>query len=68
MLGYESGPVNPIMSTLTLTLACGDYDRTLPLRRTRKAVETLAGYSFHQSLAPRRRPVEELFSDSLLDT
>jgi hypothetical protein len=56
------------MSTLTLTLACGDYDRTLPLRRTRKAVETLAGYSFHQSLAPRRRPVEELFSDSLLDT
>jgi len=32
MLGYEPGTVNPIMSRLTLTLACGDYDRTLPLR------------------------------------
>jgi 4,5-dihydroxyphthalate decarboxylase len=32
MLGYESGTVNPTMSRLTLTLACGDYDRTLALR------------------------------------
>jgi 4,5-dihydroxyphthalate decarboxylase len=32
MLGYEAGTVNPTMTRLTLTLACGDYDRTLPLR------------------------------------
>lgn len=32
MLGYEPGTVNPIMTPLRLTLACGDYDRTLPLR------------------------------------
>jgi 4,5-dihydroxyphthalate decarboxylase len=32
MLGYEPETVNPIMARLTLTLACGDYDRTLPLR------------------------------------
>jgi 4,5-dihydroxyphthalate decarboxylase len=32
MLGYEPGTVNPTMTRLKLTLACGDYDRTLPLR------------------------------------
>jgi 4,5-dihydroxyphthalate decarboxylase len=32
MLGYEHETVNPTMTRLTLTLACGDYDRTLPLR------------------------------------
>jgi 4,5-dihydroxyphthalate decarboxylase len=36
--------------------------------RTRKTVETLAGYSFRQGLAPRRLTMEELFHKSLLDT
>jgi 4,5-dihydroxyphthalate decarboxylase len=38
------------------------------IRRNPKTVETLAGYSFRQGLAPRRPAVEELFYQSLLDT
>jgi len=36
--------------------------------RNRKTVETLAGYSFRQSLAPRRLTIEEMFVPSMLDT
>jgi 4,5-dihydroxyphthalate decarboxylase len=46
----------------------GDDPFPYGVARTRKAVETLAGYSFRQGLAPRRLAVEELFSESLLDT
>jgi 4,5-dihydroxyphthalate decarboxylase len=34
----------------------------------RKAIETLAGYTFRQGLAPRRLTIEEMFVGSLLDT
>jgi 4,5-dihydroxyphthalate decarboxylase len=46
----------------------GDDPFPYGVARTRRAVETLAGYSFRQGLAPRRLSVEELFWDSLLDT
>ena len=46
----------------------GDDPFPYGVARTRKTVETLAGYSFRQSLAPRRLAVEELFCESLLDT
>jgi 4,5-dihydroxyphthalate decarboxylase len=38
------------------------------VRRTRKTVETLAGYAFRQGLAPRRLTAAELFCESLLET
>jgi 4,5-dihydroxyphthalate decarboxylase len=46
----------------------GDDPFPYGVSRTRKAVETLAGYSFRQGLAPRRLAVDELFCQSLLDT
>ena len=36
--------------------------------RNRRTIETLAGYSFRQGLAPRRLTAEELFCEELLDT
>lgn len=46
----------------------GDDPFPYGVARNRKTVETLAGYSFRQGLAPRRLAVEELFCESLLDT
>jgi 4,5-dihydroxyphthalate decarboxylase len=46
----------------------GDDPFPYGVSRTRKTVETLAGYSFRQGLAPRRLTMEELFHKSLLDT
>jgi 4,5-dihydroxyphthalate decarboxylase len=46
----------------------GDDPFPYGVARTRKTVETLAGYSFRQGLAPRRLAAEELFCESLLDT
>ena len=46
----------------------GDDPFAYGIARTRKVVETLAGYSFRQNLAPRRLTIEEMFVPSLLDT
>ncbi len=46
----------------------GDDPFPYGVARNRKTVETLAGYSFRQGLAPRRLTAEELFCESLLDT
>jgi len=46
----------------------GDDPFPYGVSRNRKTVETLAGYSFRQGLAPRRLTVEDLFCQSLLDT
>ena len=46
----------------------GDDPFPYGVSRTRRTVETLAGYSFRQGLAPRRLTVDELFCESLLDT
>ena len=46
----------------------GDDPFPYGLVRTRKTVETLAGYSFRQGLAPRRLIMEEMFVESMLDT
>lgn len=46
----------------------GDDPFPYGVARTRKTVETLAGYSFRQGLAPRRLSADELFHESLLDT
>jgi 4,5-dihydroxyphthalate decarboxylase len=46
----------------------GDDPFPYGVSRNRKTVETLAGYSFRQGLAPRRLAVEELFCESLLET
>ena len=46
----------------------GDDPFPYGVARNRKTVETLAGYSFRQNLAPRRLTAEELFCESLLDT
>jgi len=46
----------------------GDDPFPYGVARNRKTLETLAGYSFRQGLAPRRLAVEELFCESLLDT
>ena len=46
----------------------GDDPFPYGVRRNRRTVELLAGYSFRQGLAPRRLAVEELFCESLLDT
>ena len=46
----------------------GDDPFAYGIARNRTTVETLAGYSFRQSLAPRRLSVEEMFVPSMLDT
>ena len=46
----------------------GDDPFPYGVSRNRRTVETLAGYSFRQGLAPRRLGIEELFCESLLDT
>jgi 4,5-dihydroxyphthalate decarboxylase len=46
----------------------GDDPFPYGISRNRKTVETLAGYSFRQGLAPRRLAVEELFYQPLRDT
>jgi len=46
----------------------GDDPFAYGIARNRKTVETLAGYSFRQNLAPRRLTIEEMFVPSLLDT
>jgi 4,5-dihydroxyphthalate decarboxylase len=46
----------------------GDDPFPYGVSRNRRTLETLAGYSFRQGLAPRRLAVEDLFCQSLLDT
>jgi len=46
----------------------GDDPFAYGIAPNRTTVETLAGYSFRQSLAPRRLTIEEMFVPSLLDT
>jgi len=46
----------------------GDDPFAYGIARNRTTVETLAAYSFRQSLAPRRLSVEEMFVPSMLDT
>ncbi|MGH7358526.1 MAG: ABC transporter substrate-binding protein, partial [Candidatus Rokuibacteriota bacterium] len=46
----------------------GDDPFPYGVARTRKSVETLAGYSFRQGLAPRLLTSRDLFCESLLDT
>jgi 4,5-dihydroxyphthalate decarboxylase len=46
----------------------GDDPFPYGVARTRRTVETLAGYSFRQGLAPRLLSVEDLFCESVLDT
>jgi 4,5-dihydroxyphthalate decarboxylase len=46
----------------------GDDPFPYGIARARKAVETLAGYTFRQGLAPRRLTIGEMFVESLLDT
>ena len=46
----------------------GDDPFAYGIARNRKTVETLAGYSFRQNLAPRRLSIEEMFVPSMLDT
>jgi len=46
----------------------GDDAFPYGVARNRKTLETLAGYTFRQGLAPRRLSVEEMFVESLLAT
>ena len=46
----------------------GDDPFAYGIARNRTTVETLAGYSFRQNLAPRRLTIEEMFVPSMLDT
>jgi len=46
----------------------GDDPFAYGIARNRKTVETLAGYSFRQNLAPRRLTIEEMFVPSMMDT
>src|SRR5262245_35775002 len=46
----------------------GDDPFAYGIARNRTTVETLAAYSFRQSLAPRRLSIEEMFVPSMLDT
>ena len=46
----------------------GDDPFPYGVARNRKTLETLAGYTFRQGLAPRRLTVEEMFWESLLTT
>jgi len=46
----------------------GDDPFPYGLARNRKTLETLAGYTFRQGLAPRRLTIEEMFAESTLGT
>ena len=46
----------------------GDDPFPYGVARNRTTLETLAGYTLRQSLAPRRLSVEEMFCESLLAT
>jgi 4,5-dihydroxyphthalate decarboxylase len=46
----------------------GDDPFPYGVARNRKTLETLAGYTFRQGLAPRRLSIEEMFVESLLAT
>ena len=46
----------------------GDDPFPYGVARNRATLETLAGYTFRQGLAPRRLRVEEMFCESLLAT
>jgi len=46
----------------------GDDPFPYGVARARKTLETLAGYTFRQGLAPRRLAVEEMFAESTLAT
>lgn len=46
----------------------GDDPFAYGIARNRKAIETLAGYTFRQGLAPRRLTIQEMFVESMLDT
>jgi 4,5-dihydroxyphthalate decarboxylase len=46
----------------------GDDPFPYGVRRNRRTLETLAGYTFRQGLAPRRLTVDEMFWPSTLDT
>lgn len=46
----------------------GDDPFPYGVARNRKTVETLAGYTFGQGLAPRRLTIQDMFVPSLLDT
>jgi 4,5-dihydroxyphthalate decarboxylase len=46
----------------------GDDPFPYGVARNRKTLETLAGYTFRQGLAPRHLTVEEMFCESLLAT
>src|SRR5262249_51782432 len=46
----------------------GDDPFAYGVGRNRKTLDTLAGYTFHQGLAPRRLAVEEMFAESTLGT
>ncbi len=46
----------------------GDDPFPYGVARNRKTLETLAGYTFRQGVAPRRLAVEEMFAESTLDT
>jgi 4,5-dihydroxyphthalate decarboxylase len=44
----------------------GDDPFPYGVARNRKTLETLAGYTFRQGLAPRRLELREMFSESTL--
>ena len=46
----------------------GDDPFAYGIAANRKVVETLAGYTFRQGLAPRRLTIEDMFVPSMLDT
>jgi 4,5-dihydroxyphthalate decarboxylase len=46
----------------------GDDPFPYGIQRNRRTLETLAGYTFRQGLAPRRLTVEEMFAESTLGT
>jgi 4,5-dihydroxyphthalate decarboxylase len=46
----------------------GDDPFPYGVARNRKTLETLAGYTFRQGLAPRRLTIEEMFAESTLAT
>jgi 4,5-dihydroxyphthalate decarboxylase len=46
----------------------GDDPFPYGVARNRKTLETLAGYTYGQGLAPRRLTVEEMFGESTLAT
>ena|SRR2546425_5245428 len=46
----------------------GDDPFAYGIARNRTTIETLAGYTFRQGLAPRRLGIQDMFVESLLDT